>query len=230
MAFGLYRDILADCGVTLTPDNRIMDWGCGKGTLVSEGRAAGYDVIGCDLDTEVGKDPHLSPIDPTTYRLPYPDHSIDVIVSNQVLEHVMDYDGSLAELRRVLKPGGAFLHMFPSRWIPIEPHVYVPGATIVRNRPWLLLWALLGVRNEFQREMSAWERARVNHAYLRAHTNYLTRGRILSHFRRHFREVRFVEDAFLRRSARGRKFASVPLLPRLYSALRGRVVFGRGYA
>jgi SAM-dependent methyltransferase len=220
--FLLYRDILADLGVPLSKDMRILDWGCGVGVLVAEGRAAGYDVVGCDFDANGA---HLSAIRAQDYRLPYPDHSIDVVISNQVLEHVMDYDGSLAELRRVLKPGGAFLHMFPARMIPIEPHVFVPGATVIRGRAWLLLWALLGVRNRFQLNMSALARMRANHTYLHEHTNYLRRRDIVRYFVRHFGEVQFVENVCLRYHRP--VLARIPFAAQLYNAFKARVVFGR---
>ena len=152
--FGLYMEILAELGVPLTGATKILDWGCGAGALVAEGRADGYDVVGCDFDVPNGT-PYVLAIDASTYRLSYPDHAFDIVISASVLEHVMDYTSSLKELRRVLRPGGAFLHMFPSRSTPIEPHVFVPGATVLRSRLWLLLWAALGVRNSFQRGLSA---------------------------------------------------------------------------
>jgi SAM-dependent methyltransferase len=220
--FQLCAQILTDLGVNLSDTTKILDWGCGAGEVVSHGRAAGFQAFGCDFDTTAE---HCSRIE-SPYRLPYPDAHFDVVISNQVLEHVMDYDSSLAELARVLKPGGAFLHMFPSRWIPIEPHVFVPFATVIRNRAWLALWALLGVRNQFQRRMPALERARTNHAYLLNHTNYLTRRSIEHYFSRHFGDVKFVERSFLRHSPRARAFASVPFADAIYSTFRGRVLFG----
>lgn len=219
--FGLYTQILADLGVPLT--GTILDWGCGMGALVAEGRAAGYDVVGCDFDA---RGPHLAAIETAPYRLPYSDQTIDVIISASVLEHVMDYDTSLKELSRVLKPGGAFLHLFPSRSTPIEPHVLVPGATVLRSRAWLLMWAALGVRNQFQRGMSAKATADTNYFWLREHTNYLSRGEIVQRLSEHFADVRFVEGTMLRHTARGRRLAGVPFLPALYSAFRNRVVFG----
>ncbi len=44
-----------------------------------------------------------------------PDGSIDLILSNSVLEHVGDMDGLTRELRRVLAPGGAMLHLVDYR-------------------------------------------------------------------------------------------------------------------
>lgn len=40
------------------------------------------------------------------YKFPYDDESFDIIVSNQVMEHVTNTDNFLKEVRRILKPSG----------------------------------------------------------------------------------------------------------------------------
>ena len=50
-------------------------------------------------------------------RLPFRDGSFDVIVTSEVLEHIQDDVTALAELSRVLKPGGTFAATVPS-WFP----------------------------------------------------------------------------------------------------------------
>lgn len=177
----------------------------------------------------IGK--HLSAIE-SPYRLPYPDGFFDVVVSNTVMEHVMDYDQTLAELGRLLKPGGVFLHSFPARWIPIEPHTFVPLATVLRTQWWLRLWASFGVRNSFQTNASATWTLK-NCTYLRDHTTYLKAGDLMRYFRRYFSEVRFVEIEFLRSSphTRGQVLAKlaavIPFVSHLYRSCWNRVLFGR---
>src|SRR5207302_4059151 len=46
-------------------------------------------------------------------HLSFPDHSFDLIVTNDVLEHVPDYTRAMRELNRVLKPGGILLVTVP---------------------------------------------------------------------------------------------------------------------
>jgi ubiquinone/menaquinone biosynthesis C-methylase UbiE len=46
--------------------------------------------------------------------LPYPDSSFRSVLSNCVLEHIPDLDGALAEIARVLRPGGFFAFTVPS--------------------------------------------------------------------------------------------------------------------
>lgn len=215
MAFDLYRDILADCGVRMCPTTRILDFGCGAGAIVAEGRRQGFQVFGCDF-APTGE--YCSRIE-EPYRLPFADGWFDVLISATVMEHVMDYDRAIAEMRRVLKPGAVCLHIFPSRGTPIEQHVFVPLATVIRARPWLLLWATLGCRNQFQTGKSAIERMKLNRSYLIEHTNYLRRSQILRAFGRHFK-VREAEASFLR--VRGHR-----LIPAwLYRMFRAHVIYG----
>lgn len=57
--------------------------------------------------------------------LPFADGSFDVVLSNHVIEHVGDEAEQLkhlAELRRVLRPGGIGYLAVPNRWMLVEPH------------------------------------------------------------------------------------------------------------
>jgi len=187
------------------PRASILDLGCGKGALVESLRAQGYDAYGCDIEdvewsgsefrsakASVG---YLRSIEMQPYKLPFDENKFDFVISSQVLEHVMDYECTFAEIHRVLKPGGISLHTFPGRHLIIEPHTYVPLATIVRNKSWLYLWAILGIRNKFQTGKSASEVVRINFKYLHAHTNYLSAIQIKRHAKC-FTVVKFCENIF----------------------------------
>jgi ubiquinone/menaquinone biosynthesis C-methylase UbiE len=227
--------ILEDAGFRVPEGAKILDLGCGNGNLVAEYRRAGYRAYGCDLafkpgpnTDELARKGHIRRIDRTPYRLPFEDREFDFVLSDQVFEHVQNYDETLAEHRRVLKPSGAGLHFIPSRYAPVEGHVFVPFATILQSYWWLRLWAQLGVRTKAQAGMSAQERARRNAHYLRTSTNYLTKPELRRAFGRYFAEVRWVEHLFLKYSRRARMLHSlsqlIPVVPEAYSALRSRVV------
>jgi SAM-dependent methyltransferase len=61
------------------------------------------------------------------YTSDYPaPNSIDVVVCNQVYEHVPDPEALIGFIHRILKPGGYAYFSGPNLLFPIEPHVYWP--------------------------------------------------------------------------------------------------------
>jgi arsenite methyltransferase len=103
----------------IEPGQVVLDLGCGAGTdlLIAaqmvgpEGRAIGVDMTPTMLDraresaAEMGLENvelHQSLIE----TLPLPDHSVDVVISNGVIDLVPDKDAVFAEIDRVLRPGG----------------------------------------------------------------------------------------------------------------------------
>jgi arsenite methyltransferase len=103
----------------IEPGQVVLDLGCGAGTdlLIAaqmvgpEGRAIGVDMTPTMLDraresaAEMGLENvelHQSLIE----SLPLPDHSVDVVISNGVIDLVPDKDAVFAEIDRVLRPGG----------------------------------------------------------------------------------------------------------------------------
>lgn len=225
----LHAKILAEFGYRMKSNSRILDFGCGSGACVMEYRKAGIDAYGCDIIIEE-KDPHLRPVERGSNKIPFEDNSFDFVYSDQVMEHVQDHASVLAEISRVLKPGGVSLHIFPSKWKPIECHVYVPFGGAFRNRNWLRLWALLGIRNSYQMGMSAMEVVRLNHEYLHSGTNYLSRRRLEREFRSRFGNVEFAEH-FLVKHGFGKArllwplVRRFPLVGRLFGTFSTRVLF-----
>ncbi len=57
-------------------------------------------------------------------HLPYPANYFDTIISNEVIEHVVDDRRAVQEMVRVLKPGGRAVIFCPNRWYPFETHGY----------------------------------------------------------------------------------------------------------
>lgn len=136
---------------------RVLDVGCGTGDLVAHLRGEGFDAWGCDnaeYVTEYRGGERLLEIARSPYRLPAEDGSFDAVISSQVLEHAQNKDVLYREIHRVLRPGGVTLHAFPPKYyLPIEPHIFVPLVNWTWPsvpKWWLALWAMLGVRNQFQ--------------------------------------------------------------------------------
>jgi ubiquinone/menaquinone biosynthesis C-methylase UbiE len=236
----LQAAILGDAADAPTPGARVLDLGCGNGDLVQQWLDLGFDAHGCDLKFKKGPlvdrledSGRIELIEQDPYRLPFPDASFDILVTQQVLEHVRSYPTTLAETRRILKRGGWALHMFPARLTPIEPHTQVPGATVLRWPLWLKTWAWLGVRSASQTGMNWQEVAQRNQKYLCSSTNYLTGPELRRQFANHFDEVRFAEMSFLKHSPniRGRMLARLgriaPPLIGLYRTFWARIILVR---
>jgi SAM-dependent methyltransferase len=99
-------------------DSRVLDLGAGAG-VVSQMCLRGYvdQVCGVDPDRVVLSNPNL---DVATIgcaeQIPYRDSHFDLVIANNVLEHLAQPDRALREVARVLKPGGLFLAKTPNRW------------------------------------------------------------------------------------------------------------------
>jgi SAM-dependent methyltransferase len=165
-------------GVDQTDGLAVLDFGCGRGDLVRALRDLGVDARGCDFSANLSADEHLSPITLDPYRLPYPEDSFDLVISTSVFEHAQRTEECMAEIHRVLRPGGTAMHTFPGKWyLPLEPHIYVPLVNWfwpLAQRPWLALWAIAGVRNEYQKGLPWQEVTRLNVTYVREGLCYRT--------------------------------------------------------
>ena len=227
----LHRNILRELGHTLEPGARVLDFGCGAGNMVDEYCAAGYDAFGCDIRVATETE-RLRRIDEEDRSLPFADNTFDFVFSDQVLEHVQDHASAFAEIKRVMKPGGISLHIFPAKLKPTEGHVFVPLGGVIQNRWWLLLWALLGIRNSFQKGKSVREVVALNSDYLRHRTNYLSRSEISKAASAHFDNLVFAEEHMIKHSYghASRIYPLVKVFPfvaRLYSTFYSRVLFLR---
>ncbi|MDO0932856.1 methyltransferase domain-containing protein [Streptomyces sp. DG2A-72] len=97
----------------------ILDIGCGDGTAAATTAPLlpGHRIIGVDWSQDALKRAHTRI--PYTLRaelnsLPFRDSSADAVLFSEVIEHLVDPDAALDEIRRVLRPGGHLMLSTPN--------------------------------------------------------------------------------------------------------------------
>ena len=108
---------------------RVLVDGCGVGMYVKALLPFAQAVAGIDIEWEhleiaAGNVPAAQLDQAACEALPYPDDSFDLVLSHEVLEHVNDDRQAVAEMVRVLRPGGRAVVFVPNRLYPFETHGY----------------------------------------------------------------------------------------------------------
>ncbi|MGQ0604172.1 MAG: class I SAM-dependent methyltransferase [Anaerolineales bacterium] len=122
---------------------RVLDNGCGLGAYIVKLRQFTPQVYGLEYEfdraTEAVRRLDVAcVVCAASERLPYPDDTFNAILSNEVIEHVQDDRAAVAEMARVLRPGGRLLIFCPNRWHPVETHgIYWRGRYIFGNIPFV---------------------------------------------------------------------------------------------
>jgi SAM-dependent methyltransferase len=103
---GLASTLLAGQG-----PRRILDVGCGNGAFTHRLRDDFPDAAVIGLDIAGGM---LALVEPPTVQadamhLPFADNSMDAVLAMHMIYHLPDIDRGLAEMRRVLRPGGLLI-------------------------------------------------------------------------------------------------------------------------
>lgn len=190
---------------------KFLDYGCGVGETVIVGRQMGLNLVGTEAFYEGGSSRetleqrgalHVTIFELEDGKPPFEDHQFDMVVNNQVLEHVEDLDAVLGEINRVLKPGGLCLALFPSKEVWREGHVGIPFVHwFPKNSrlraPYMYILRSLGLgyfKNSQNRRQ--WVRAKLD--WLDRFTYYRHRSEILHTFRRHFSELQMKEADYIR--------------------------------
>ena len=115
----------------------VLDLGCGFGRHAYEALRRGASVVACDLGVDELRQVravagvmydagHVGPTDAgvgtvvletangDARRLPFADGAFDRVIASEVMEHIDDDDTAMAELTRVLRPGGTIAVTVPS--------------------------------------------------------------------------------------------------------------------
>jgi SAM-dependent methyltransferase len=119
----IIRDALLAASVR--PDDLVMDLGCATGGMMaSMGDVARF--VGVDVNPFAARLAHQRSNRPVVLAeagaLPFADGSFDGVTALDVLEHIEDDSAAVAELRRVLRPGGLLLAMVPCHPLLFSEH------------------------------------------------------------------------------------------------------------
>lgn len=140
--------------INTRPGDRILDLGCGTAPVLCELRRSGLDAVGLDYseDMLLHARARLASQGLDTAGLqqgdcrntPWPAASFDTVVCLGVISYVDNYDPVLAEIDRLLKPGGTLLISFRN----VHNPVLSDPVALVRRALRILLTPLLGPRRE----------------------------------------------------------------------------------
>ncbi|MHB8330512.1 MAG: class I SAM-dependent methyltransferase [Acidimicrobiales bacterium] len=132
---------------------RLLDLGCGGGRHAFQAVRVGARVVALDaqadevaqvrntigamLDAgEVRPDDEAGVVQGSALRLPFADASFDRVIAAEVLEHIPDDTSAIAELSRVLRPGGTMAVSVPRfgpeavNWALSDDYHNVPGGHV----------------------------------------------------------------------------------------------------
>jgi len=189
---------------------RILDIGCGDGLLIKYltanidflNPALKFEIYGFDVDDHgVQSEGYFSktievleqsfPQIPWEDRLnvisadepwPYPEAFFDIVISNQVLEHVVNHDMFFSEIRRTLCDNGVSVHLFPSKHCVYEVHLHLPWVHRISNHDLMVSYirflSRIGLgkyrKHNQEKPLSVEEFSQRHADYLFFFTNYLT--------------------------------------------------------
>ncbi len=105
----------------LKPGDRILEIGCGIGSIVFELSGKGYDITGIDISSEAIEYGRKKYGDirlevQAAETLPYEDESFNAVLSFDLFEHIASIDKHISEVERVLRPGGHYLFQTPNKY------------------------------------------------------------------------------------------------------------------
>jgi ubiquinone/menaquinone biosynthesis C-methylase UbiE len=207
-----YRYVLKKSFALVNKKGIVLDYGCGKGVIVEEGRKNNMNFYGTELFS-AGSGVNIKEYmknrgllgdvirEINGGKIPFADGFFNLVVSNQVLEHVFDLDHALSEISRVLGKNGKFLCIFPSKETIREAHCGILFAHWFPEKSrfqyyWLLIFRLLGFgRLKHKRTYRQW--AEFFCDWIPKNTQYRSIDEIRESFSSYFDSLKHIEDEYI---------------------------------
>jgi ubiquinone/menaquinone biosynthesis C-methylase UbiE len=113
-------DFLAKTNL-LKPTDKILEIGCGIGSVVFELSKQGYDITGTDISQEaiaygLKKYGNIKLQVQPAEILQFEDQAFNIVMSFDLFEHIAQVDRHITEVYRVLRPGGYYLFQTPNKY------------------------------------------------------------------------------------------------------------------
>jgi len=227
------------------PGAVLLDYGCGAGAVVAAARAAGLNMFGADVyysGSQTRQQAERAGLlgasihEMRDGRLDFAGRAFDLVVNNQVMEHVEDLEATLDEIDRVLKPGGTLLSLFPSRDVFREGHIGIPfahrlpkGSRLRFLYTWTLRSLGFGTWKDQAPTSRQWTIDKLK--WLDTFTRYRPRRQIFAAFDRRFKSE-FREPDYIRYRLRAHsrlaplaRLLDFPLAPALATAIFRKLAF-----
>jgi SAM-dependent methyltransferase len=185
---------------------KVLDFGCGAGQIVKVLRDSGISAFGCEAFYDGGRYPVPDELSGVILAMqgnviPFPSCMFDLVINNQVMEHVQDIDAILSEIHRVLKPNGIVLSLFPDHSVWREGHCGVPFLHWFPKQStfriyYALFWRSIGF-GTFTEGKSRLQWSQDVCAWLDQWTVYRSYDEIAAAFGKFFSPTQHIEDHWL---------------------------------
>jgi SAM-dependent methyltransferase len=179
---------------------RIIDVGCGRGDTAAWLCAQGWDAYGIDISpnyiergreylTRNGADPERLQLLNDDFTYPFPDGMFDIVLSDQVIEHVPDLELFASEVARISAPGASGLHNFPAKWRPVETHLLSPFVHWLPKGPLRRAAVATSLRSglaaRYFTEFPFWDRVEIFNRFSEDETFYRSLRNTIATMQRH---------------------------------------------
>ena len=135
--------------VAAAPPGLFLELGVGTGRFAASLASRGRPCVGLDISRQMlgrtaeraaryEQQAHLRLVQASGLALPFANASLGAGLSLNVLSHIPDAEATLAELARVIRPGGLLAVNFPNAWSPYLPYalgVRLTGRSLLRGVP-----------------------------------------------------------------------------------------------
>ena len=151
LSHALFRSVEALAFSEIELEHPVLDLGCGFGEfagVVFDQLEMGIDVSEGDLEIGRRSDKYQRMLWSDARRMPFQSHRFNTVVSVSVLEHIQNVPRALAEVARVLRPGGLLVITVPTG--AMYHHLFFPRLLRLLGLPGLARWYRRGHRAVFK--------------------------------------------------------------------------------